>query len=231
MVRAVDITESNAMLVGQEAVESYATETGYADRGDTFDLSPVGLRNAADYLGSLMGDHLEAAIAADRRGQDSPTPPPQRQRIIELIDYALRAAKTLERNASGDTLEADLIGELSAAVGLLRRWQNHPAWAHLAATVGHPTEQQHTLMALLLASYFVDGGNGVGLVETTGKSGRIADLWLRPGLLTRVDVELKTPQALRGPTGQELKLEEAKAIVARQLKKAASSLSWPARYS
>jgi hypothetical protein len=79
-------------------------------------------------------------------------------------------------------------------------------------------------MVLGIASYLVDGGNGVGIVGDA-PSGRIADLWIEPSLLERLELEVKTPQKLRGPLSSGLDLDEARKIIAGEVNRAASTKS------
>jgi hypothetical protein len=105
----------------------------------------------------------------------------------------------------------------------LRRWRSHPAFPSLASTLADPIESQHTVMLLAIASYLVDyGNNGVGIVtEATGQ--RIPDRYVQSSLFDRLDVEVKTPLALRGPRPTRLELPETINVVERQVKYAASS--------
>ena len=94
----------------------------------------------------------------------------------------------------------------------------------LVDTLAIETEGLHTVMLLAVASYLVDAGNGVGIVIDHG-GGRVADLWVEPVLTERLDVEIKTPQALRGPRATHLEDDEAEQLIYRRLMRAASTKS------
>jgi hypothetical protein len=68
----------------------------------------------------------------------------------------------------------------------------------------------------------VDAGNGVGVVDDYGLGGRIPDIWVRPTLIERLDIEVKSPLALRSPVTLPSE-EKAADIIERQLGRAASS--------
>jgi hypothetical protein len=221
---SVDTTARPVMCVGQQALDGYEVETGRGQPAVPVEISAQGLRDAADYAAELLGEHYDALLEADERGRSSPTPPARRHRLIELIRYA-RGATTLldqQRFRARIDLDGNMLSELVTVVSLFRRWSEHPMWAKLVATLTHETEVQHSLMVLAVASYLVDAGNGVGIVGAAS-AGRIADLWAEPSLLERLDVEVKTPQDLRGPRESPLQLDEAVRVVERQVKKAAST--------
>lgn len=223
---SVDTTDKAVMCIGQQALDGYLVETGKGQPTVPVEMSADGLRDAADYAVALLGDQYDALVEADKRGRSSPTPPTRRHRMIELIQCARRAATQLDQRqpGAGIALDANVLSELVTVVTLFRRWSKHPTWCKLVTTLGHETELQHSLMLLAVASYLVDAGNGVGVVGEEG-TGRIADLWTEPSLLERLDVEVKTPQELRGPRESPLQMDDAVRIVERQVKKAASSKS------
>jgi hypothetical protein len=227
---SVNISAKPLMHVGQQAVDNYYNETGakflagQAEvTSDSLNLTPPHLALASEGR-ELLGDNYAILIKADKRGQSSPTPPHSRHRLIELIDWAERSAVQLEQQGQVEkvSLDGNLLAELSTTISLLQRWRNHPAWSNLAATLASSTEGQHTVMLLGLASYLADNGNGVGIVIGSAR-GRIPDIWIEPTLLERLEVEVKTPQALRGPRAQPLTIDEAIKIVESQLDKAAST--------
>ena len=76
-----------------------------------------------------------------------------------------------------------------------------PSVARLEADFGHGGGRAHGDAPR--AGQSSRCGNGVGLHVATGRGGdKVADLWLQPNLVTMVDVELKTPLALRTPDGR-----------------------------
>jgi hypothetical protein len=198
------------MMVGHEALLSYARETGWHIPG-IYDpnLDPVlssldadSLLSVANRLGSLLGDDHRRLEEADARGRRSRTPPSARHRLIELIEFARDAADAL-RNWDGYghlNLNGDLLAESVTVLAAARRWQDHPAWPDLRASLTSDSEPPHTIMLLTVASYLVDANNGVGVhVNTSRQNATTADIWIEPNLSQRVDLEVKTPLALRGP--------------------------------
>jgi len=216
-----------ALVIGKSAPIGYVTETGRAQSEPGFEPTPASIREAVRFVVELLGEEYERLLAIDERGQQSRTPPPRRHRLIEILRYGEEVAAQFEGPGPFQpiSLDGDALAELSATVALLRRWRNHPAFPSLASTLADPIEGQHTVMLLAVASYLVDyGNNGVGIVtEATGE--RIPDLYVKANLFDRLDVEIKTPLALRGPRRARLELPEAINVVKRQVKEAASSRS------
>ncbi len=230
---AVDLVDKPVMTVGQQALDGYLTETGRSISGTATHavptaITPAGLRALASQAKDLLGEEYTALQAADRRAQASPTPPLRRHRLIDLIAFAEDTATAIE--TSGDTatttVDANRLAELVGTVAMFARWRNHPAWPELVHSLSTQTEGQHALMLLVIASYLVDAGNGVGIVPNGGK-GRIPDIWVEPSLVERLHLEVKTPQALRGPSATHITGPEADNLVERILKKAASTARSP----
>lgn len=188
------------------------------------ELSHDSLRSAAAYAIDLLGERYAALLEADERGRASATPPLRRHRLVELIEYVHEAAELLARGPRGGelTLDGNLLSEFITLVSLFRRWSNHPVWPRLVTSLLNETEVQHSVMLLAVASYLADAGNGIGLVGDT-EGGRIADLWAEPTILERLEVEVKTPQELRGPRVAPLTIEDAVRLIERQVNRAAST--------
>ena len=225
----LDLT-APVMVVGPQAIDGYVRETGARWRTSAggsdrarHELGPAGLDELAKELVELLGDRYQHLWSSHRRGLASSTPPRTKHRLLELIDEARKTAVALQDPAIRQVdIDGNLVSELLATVSMVRRWRHHPAWPALVASLTNPTEVQHTVMTLLVASFLVDSGNGVGIV-TNGLRGRIPDLWAQPTVIERLDVEVKTPLALRGPRPSPLDREEAVQLVERLLNDAASS--------
>jgi hypothetical protein len=102
------------------------------------------------------------------------------------------------------------LAESITVLTVARRWRNHPAWLGLRASLTSESEPPHTIMLLTVASYLVDANNGVGVhVNTSRQNATTADLWIEPDLSQRVDLEVKTPLAFRGPKSP---IQEPRAI-------------------
>lgn len=198
----LDVADKPVAMVGQDAIASYYREVGRSEAGfneqppTTTDLA-ASLRDAPETLRGLLGDDAARLEAADVRGQASSTPPGSRHRVVRLIRFAEEMAPAVE---SGSAVEVDgnLLAELMTLLSSAKRWKNHPTWPALRAAF--VSEAEHTLMLLAVASYLVDANNGVGIhVNPTRQNVGTADLWIEPDLASRIDLEIKTPQALRGP--------------------------------
>jgi uncharacterized Zn finger protein (UPF0148 family) len=228
--RTLDLS-APVMMVGQQAIDGYVRETGArwgsasgADYQLGRQLDPDGLNGLAEDLVALLGDRYGKLLAGHQRGLASPTPPRTPHRLLELIDYARKAAVALAEHVEPERLDLDgnLISELWTTVTMFHRWRFHPAWPSLVASLTNPTEVQHSVMTLLVASYLVDSGNGVGIV-TVGPPGRIPDLWALPTVVEQLDLEVKTPLDLRGPRARPLDDHGAFRLVERLFNEAASS--------
>lgn len=218
------VPTETVMMVGQSALDGYRLETGYgAQLGGSAGLTPQWLRDTRQALASLLGSAYEELRAADRRGQLSRTSPPRRHRLMQLDDFLEHTANALEslRPTSRLIIDGDALGEVMAITSLLDRWRNHPAWQRLVNTLRDANELRHTITVLILASYLVDAGNGVGIVFQAS-AGRVADLWLQSDAFRRCDVEVKAPQLLRGPLRSGLGDAMAESLVEKSLQKAAS---------
>lgn len=193
-------------IVGERALQAYELEVGRTDQdkiipvSNSLMISEKNLLDLAQKAIELLGDEYEKLAASDCRGLLSPTPPPRRHRIVELIAHAQNLAEVYSNTGSGLAKPADavLLTELMAIVGLFDRWKNHPAYAQLLATLKSDVDVPHTVMTLAVASYLADAGNGVGIVHEDG-AGRIPDIQLLATLNTPAEVEIKAPTTLYGP--------------------------------
>lgn len=214
------------MFVGPDAIAGYDSEVGTWGGPGLDSFSSAELRSAATFAASLPGDNYPTLEAADRRGRESHTPPVDRTRLVELVEYGMDGAVQLDLGIAPRVVVSDgsALAELATLVALFRRWSRHPELQKLIQTVGHPTEFHHSLMVLAVASYLVDAGNGTGIIGDAGASGRIPDLWTEPSLIERMEVEVKTPQELRGPLGNaSLTESSASRLVERLIDRAAST--------
>jgi hypothetical protein len=181
------------------------------------------LMGLADEAAQLLGKKYSALRASDERGQASPTPPPMRHRLIELIEYARMAANLAGTGSS--EIYSDLyyrqLSELNAITSLFRRWQKHPAWPQLVVSLTSDTEMQHSVMLLAVASYLTDTGNPVGIVFRQ-IAGKIPDMWIEPVLGERLNIEIKTPLQFRAPKERPT-VDSMREIIARLVNKSASS--------
>jgi hypothetical protein len=225
----LNLGDNTAMMVGHAAFAGYARETGrrvpgvyVPDRVTALKgLDAESFAALAEGLRSLLGVDYERLEMSDARGRRSRTPPATRHRIIELERFAADTATRLGAwdGHSRFNLNGDLVAEAITALTFPNRWQHHPAWPALRATLASESEAPHTVMMLTAASYLVDAGNGVGVYVTTSRQNvSTADLWIEPRLGQRVDLEVKTPLALRGPK-TPISQPHAIALVERALKK------------
>lgn len=202
----VRVADNPVMMVGHDALLGYARETGRRIPGvhdpkagpiiDAFDTASF--LNVTESLKSLLGEDYGPLEDADRRGRQSPTPPKSRNRLVELVEFARETAELLGEGGPGLELNGDLLSESIAVLAMASRWGNHPAWPSLRKSL--VSEAPHTIMLLTVASYLVDANNGVGVhVSESRQNQTTADVWIEPDLSQRVDLEVKTPLALRGP--------------------------------
>lgn len=229
----VDLAAKPVVVAGAPALLGYARETGLtipglyeppADPPQELDLASLAIMR--DRLVEILGPKYAPLRASDDRAAKSATPPRDRNRLIELIRFAEGAAKDLAR-ASGTgnpTLDGYLLAELYRTYRLSRRWANHPAWPALTATLTSLSEPEHTLMLLSVASYLADTGNGVGLHIRSLPGRAVADMWLEPSLNEQVQIELKTPAAMRIPSPDSLTVRSAVTLVDRAVKKSRRQL-------
>lgn len=223
----LDVVDKPVMMVGRDALVGYARETGrslpemYEPESWSFDaLDEKSFIDLGDRLRALVGDDYQRLVEADARGRASPTPPPRRARMMELIEFAdVTATMFRERKdpSRPEVIDGDLLAESITAGVFADRWRHHPAWPQLAKTFG-ADEASHTIMLLAVAGYLVDNHNGVGLYVDERSGQPVADMWLEPTLEQRVDVEVKTPLALRAPL-DPLTPDRAAELVGRALKK------------
>jgi hypothetical protein len=223
----LDVVDKPVMMVGRDALVGYARETGrslpemYEPDIWSFDaLDEESFTDLGERLRALVGDDYQRLVDADARGRVSPTPPPRRARMMELIEFADSTATMFGQRTDPkrpEAIDADLLAESITAGVFADRWRHHPAWPQLAKTFGSD-EASHTIMLLAVAGYLVDNHNGVGLHVDERSGQPVADMWLEPTLEQTVDVELKTPVALRAPR-DPLAPDRAAELVGRALKK------------
>ena len=232
---AIDLTEKPYMVVGNTALAGYAREVGrYVP--DLYDpgLTPVlttidgaSVTRLADRLQELLGSRYGRLRRADERGRQSHTPPRARHRLVELVQYLRDLASSLDDgDRSGPAeVDGDLLAEAIMLMSVSERWQHHPAWPGLRASLVSESEAPHTMMLLTIASYLADADNGIGIHIETGEQGvATADLWIEPDLSQRVDLEIKTPVVLRSPSMQ-LDRSRSTTVLQRVIKKSARQRS------
>lgn len=227
----LDVVDKPVMMVGHQALMGYARETGRRIP-DVYEpprapvltsLDSESLAGVAVDLKSLLGDDYDRLAAADTRGLQSRTPPAHRHRLIELIEFAQNTSEELSAwdSVGSISLNGDLLAEAITVLAAARRWENHPTWPGLRSSLASESEPPHTVMLLTVASYLVDANNGVGVhINTSRQDVTTADMWIEPDLSQRVDLEVKTPLALRGPKAP-IAEPHAIAILERVLKKSA----------
>ncbi|MHB8507064.1 MAG: hypothetical protein ACYDGR_00235 [Candidatus Dormibacteria bacterium] len=204
-------------MASKTAVDAYVYETGFRAPDEVPTWEGPGELTSGTLL--TLARELETLLDRGERGKP---PPPSGHHLLELAQYAKVAAAALERTDGAQiTLDGNLIAELHTTATMFRRWSHHPAWPHLVAALRNSNDVQHNVMLLTVASYLVDHGNGIGLMGRSTDR-RIPDAWVRPSLLERLELEVKTPQALRGPR-PTLAADEAFRILEKQLRKAGST--------
>ena len=220
---AIDVAGKPTAIVSAETLAEFHSEVGigYQDSNPPSELDAAFLSRASIAARSLVEPavyehHLKKLpkLAASKN---------KRHRIVELAEYARTTAELLDKSPDDPiTIDGDLISELVSLNSLFDRWKNHPAWNDLRNALANSNDVQHQLTQLLTASYLADNGNGVGIVFGVKDQGRIPDLYVRPTVQESLQVEIKTPLALRGPAGSFTD-EALHKIIEDHLNKAASS--------
>lgn len=212
-----------AMLVGPRAVAEYARETGRAATRPTIEHELTGalVREAAASVREALGESYALEEAADQRGRTSPTPPPDRHRIVHLVEYAEQAARAIDSEGNR-ALHADLVMELMLLREQLERWRHHPMYDHICHDLAPRLQTRHTIALLVAAGVFVDRGVGVEFVAS-GTGSRRGDLWIYPNLATPVGIEVKAPALLWSPS-RPIDPATTQATASRLLKKAIDQL-------
>lgn len=211
-------------LVGHSARDAYREEAGYRPLGAPAQpsraLSASQLRMMITEARTLVGPHaFDACQAKHRKGQASPTPPAQPHRLMMLADYVLETARKMEAPRPWQMPVWPIV-ELQTILAVLQRWQTHAAWSGLVSAL--PTEFEHTVAHLVMASYLVDAGNGVGIGKPEGMVGvKVPDMWVQADVSKRLDLEVKTPVSLRGPRSA-VSREEAARMLKHHLKRTVS---------
>jgi hypothetical protein len=226
---SVDLGNVPVMWMSQRALQGHISESGARTHMPDGEIRQSTILNAASLLrlaeeaAQLLGKKYSALQESDKRGQASPTPPPMRHRLIELIEYARKAASLVGTDLSSADSELDYrqLTELKATTMLFRRWRHHPAWPQLMTSLTNNTETQHSVMLLTVAGFLTDTGNPVGIVFRQG-SGKIPDMWIEPSLGQRLNIEIKTPVEFRAPEERPT-VDSMYETIARLVNKCASS--------
>jgi hypothetical protein len=217
----VDVRGKPVLMAGQSAFDAYKRETGANYSGQPQpgfagkqSLDAQMLRTMGRQAIRLLGRHYKSLAETDASGLKSKTPPARRHRLIELIRYSELAAEMLAKQPPSEpvTLDADALSELLTTLALFKRWRNHPLFPSLRDSLANPKEVQHTVMTLGIASMLVDAGNGVGLIDHRGSRHPVPDLWLVPRIIERLEIEVKTPLALRSPGPGGLKTDAIRLV-------------------
>lgn len=207
-------------IVGLTGLESYRQCTGYRWTGPPRrrELGPQYLEDLVVRLKEFVGaEQFEALAAQDARRVALGASSSHRGRLMVLVSEATLAAKLLRWAAQTEIALAPLL-ELNTAVSLLERWRHHPEWERIRQ--GLISEFEHTINHLVVASYLVDAGNGVGIGRPQGAGVKVPDVWIQTDALLRVELEVKAPLRLRG--GASLTPPEARQLVERYIKKTVS---------
>jgi hypothetical protein len=215
-------TGNDIVVAGEDAVRRRLHEVGPAgdprSTGSTT-LDEDFLREMVAEARQLLGDRYERLAASHLRGKQSPTPPKDPHRLLELIDAASAAADSFA--GSDPAIDPVATAELQTALASFERWSNDPCWPSIVASLSNPSDYLHSVVLLVAASYLTDAGNGVELVRAPGTK-RAADMRIHVTAQTAVNTEVKTPRALIRPEAP-LTLDGARKIVQDQMSSAKSS--------
>jgi hypothetical protein len=171
------------------------------------------LRELVREAKALLGEDFDRLWARYLRGKSSATPPRDPHTLMELVDTVESSAGTF--GTDQPTVNPVAVVELHLAMGEFRRWKNDPAWPSIIEPLANPPDYGHAVVTLAAASFLTEVGNAVELVRAAG-SHRLPDLRLHTGARSRVNVEVKTPDALTRPS-ELLTRDQARRVVERAL--------------
>jgi hypothetical protein len=212
----------DVVLAGKPALERRQLEIGeqIPESVDEVSLDEDICRQVLTEVENLIPELLDRIRPTYERALASPTPPRTTHRLLRLMDRVEASAESL-RDDDVSRLDHLALHELRAAVQLLKRWQKDPAWPDLVASMKEPTNYEHTMVTLAMASMLTDTGNGVGLQRPTrGRQQRSADLKVVLGAIGQFDIEVKAPALLQDPTGP-ISARQGKKLVHKLLDSAA----------
>jgi hypothetical protein len=212
---------SRVAIAGEKAHERSRRETG--DRGSTFgyqqgnsthrEISPALLQSYINDLRSLLGPTYDKLYSSACRTRNSRTPPKNSHGLMSIVRSLEESIASFE--TPSPVIDARAVTEVDALLLILKRWRHHPYWRRMVGALD--AEYQHTIITMAAASFLVDAGNGVRLLETS--SARTPDLQLVTAPQQRAALEIKAPQALHSRT-VELTPAEANRIITSAVKKA-----------
>jgi hypothetical protein len=211
-------------VAGRLAVEANAREFGRRDPRTPpapRDLTPALIEESALVVRDALGAAYDREKASDDRGRGRGTPPPNRNRIVDLVEYALHSARRAE---AGEDFrwDAERVFTLMLIREHLERWREHPTYAALISELLPTNSTRHTIAMLMAAADYVDTGFGIEFIAG-GTGASRADFWLYSGTSLRVGVEVKTPSMLWSPT-TALSPADLRSKVGRLVKKAITQL-------
>ncbi|RMI13237.1 hypothetical protein EBM89_05280 [Cellulomonas triticagri] len=212
-------------VIGRSAWEAYTREVGRHDPTKPEQprlLTSERIAETARWVRDALGPGYAREKASYDRGRGRGTTPPRtRNRVVELVEYALQEAR---RSDAGE----DVLWDPSRVFALelirehLERWRNHPSYEALVKELLLTNSTRHTVAMLMAAGSYVDHGISVEFIEA-GTGLKRADFWLYPGTAIRVGIEVKAPSALWSPTAR-LSPSEARKLARRRLREAISQL-------
>jgi hypothetical protein len=196
---------------------------GSEDQSAHHVMDEATLRGMVAEVRRLLGpEYAKLRAQADRGQRATNTPQKDPHELFKLEEHALSVAAALSAGHTAlDVIAVRAVSELAGVLATCRRWQNHPAWQHIAQSLATP-EYPHAILTLQIAGYLVHAGNAVRLATTGLKQGRLPDMWMRARFGEDVSLEVKCPRSLRHPRSM-LTPAEAADVCETYLKKAASA--------
>jgi hypothetical protein len=184
-------------VISTKELLAYQKEVGYGFRSDGLKLTIEDLRAANSRLKSLLTDgrygrEISRAKTISKHKNTHKT------RIHELAKVTLDIDKSLveAKSTNNISVSKSSLAQLAWAPNMFMRWSNHPAYGRIVEELADSSNYFHNLMALVVASYFIDLNNGATLNFLAKESEPLPDITVIPKLAVTFNVEVKTPQCI-----------------------------------
>lgn len=203
------VLETDEIVVGPRAVRQRARETGIGGRRPELTervLDVAGIEEVVERARSTLGPVLDALRDRGR----SPTHPLPRliSRLEDNVD---------ELRAGGRVVDLRAVMSLERATAVFAAWSKDPSASKLLQESTHPEGFDHNAALLQIASMLEAAGLGPELVPPKG-GGRTADLALRLSASRVIDLDVKTPQALRYRPDEVFKFVDPRRTIRKALR-------------
>jgi hypothetical protein len=162
-------------------------------------LNKLYVKQLGNRLKPLLGPVLDAILREDMRRSAARGKPGQRHLLPELLENAFRAADETERGK-----ESRYGGDAAAfcnLVSVLERRSGDPGFSLMLPGLVDPANFRHDLIVLSFTDHILRSTPyQVALPTAPGQSRRSFDILLTAGDSPGLEIEVKAPQELEGPT-------------------------------